>query len=172
MKKLSLFCFVLLIPTLIFAGCQKKDSPAEIDSAKLADAMAQNLSFDDQLESIDEDTALSLYTINKKDFTACSVYMGTGATAEEIAVFDASDEKAAGRIAGQFQTRIKDQTEAFQNYVPTELPKLKDAIVSISGNTVVLCVSKDSQQAQKLLDAVYKNNGNIEKAVSAVGAKN
>ncbi len=42
------------------------------------------------------------------------VYTGTGATAEEIAVFKAKDEQAAGRLYQAMQTRVEKPKAAFE----------------------------------------------------------
>ncbi len=45
--------------------------------------------------------------VDEADIEAFKVYTGTGATAEEIAVFKAKDEQAAGRLYQAMQTRVE-----------------------------------------------------------------
>ena len=85
------------------------------------------------------------------------VYMGSGATAEEIAVFACKDADAAkNQVTPVVKQHIEDQITSFESYVPGEVAKLKDAVVRTVGRYVAVCVSDDSAAAEKILDKYMK----------------
>ena len=122
---------------LILAGCGKGEVK-DVDPSVLADTLKNAITFQDDLEAVDE-----------ADFEAFKVYTGTGATAEEIAVFKAKDEQAADRLYQAMQARVESQKTAFLNYNPNEMKKLQDPLIRKKGVTVVLCVSDDTPAAEK-----------------------
>ncbi len=71
-----------------------------------------------------------------------------GATAEEIAVFKAKDEKAADRIYQAMQKRVEEQKTAFENYQPAEMKKLQDPLIK-SRALWLFSVSDDTPAAEK-----------------------
>ena len=146
----------LLLGLLLAPGCQKKENNQLPPPDTLAQTLVEDGSFTDQLDPVTQDTAMMVLGLDETQVQACSVYFGTGATAEQVAVIAAKDEKSAGAIASALQEYLKQQLADFKDYAPAEVPKLEDALVSTSGNTVVLCVSGDSQQAKKLLAAAMQ----------------
>lgn len=156
-KLLSAMLIVCIIPLF---GCGKS-SPASGSLAlpkpsELAESLKSGAKFEDQLDTIDLDTAATLYSIDKSTVADSTVYMGTGATAEEIAVFTANSKEEANKILEACKARIEDQKESFVSYVPAEMPKLESAVVSQSGSTVVLCISADNTKAKEIVEKSFK----------------
>ncbi len=81
----------------------------------------------------------------------CAVYLGTGATAEEIAVFKAKSADAAKAIAEAFSARRDSQITAYKNYVPAEVPKLERAIVQSRGVYAVYVTAAEADGADKII---------------------
>ena len=54
------------------------------------------------------------------------------------------------------ETRVADQKAALESYQPDEVSKLDKAILTQSGNTVVLVVAADADKAQSTLDGLSK----------------
>ena len=84
------------------------------------------------------------------------MYMGSGATAEEAAVFEAKDEETAKQMAEVANQHIQNQREAFESYIPEEIKKLDKAIVEQKGRYVAVCVTDDVENAQKVIDGYLK----------------
>ena len=90
MKK-SGFIATLAAGMILLAGCGSTQK--EIDAAALAKSLVSDITYDDQLEQIDEDDVSVYIDVPKKVNTI--MYMGSGSTAEEVAVFTAPDEDTA-----------------------------------------------------------------------------
>lgn len=147
MKKL-IGSVVLLAAAFLLAACGngKKD----IDINALAEELLEKVEFVDELSQVDQETAERLYNI--KDAVAQSVYIGSGATAEEIAVFELKDEAAAIDAKDAALQRMKEQKESFETYIPQEVEKLDQAIVKVSGKYLIVCVS-NGNTANKIIES-------------------
>jgi hypothetical protein len=146
----------LLLSLLICALCAGCGAAPDFEPAALAEALESSGCFTDLLSEMDTAMAMELYGIEEGDVEACAVYLGTGATAEEIAVFRAKSAAAAKTIAEAFGARRDNQITAYKNYVPTEVPKLEDAIVKSSGSYAVYVTAADADGAQKIIDDYLK----------------
>ena len=140
---------------LLIPGCSGGGA-VSADVRKLADDLASSLEFQDQMSLLGQDTAVKIYGLEAGDVAKAGVYESTGATAEEIAAFEAKDEAAAGRVKEKVEERIEAQRAGFRDYQPAELEKLKNPVVVAKGKYVVLCVSDDNAAAQKAIDSHLK----------------
>lgn len=142
---------IMLAAALFLSGCNSGSVSVDINT--LATDLKDNGVYKDQLSEIDDTTGLTLYGIAADDVKDCIVILGSGATAEEIAVFEAADSEAAAAIKTACENRIDTQEAACENYLPDEMPKLASAVVVESGNYVILCVSEDSEKANSIIDS-------------------
>lgn len=140
---------------LVLTGCSAGGT-VSADVQKLADGLISGVKFQDQMSALGQDTAVKLYDIEAGDVAKAGVYESTGATAEEVAAFEAKDEAAAGRVKEKVGERIETQRAGFQDYQPAEMEKLKNPVVVAKGKYVVLCVSDDNAAAQKIIDSQLK----------------
>ncbi len=146
---------LLLILPLAVAGCQREPEAKNPPPADLAAVLLEGLEFDDQLESIDQDAALTVLGLeNWQDkLEGCSVYMGSGATPEQIVVLQAADEDSARQIAQSLkESYLKQLKDSFADYAPAALPKIEDAQLEARGRTAVLCVCPKGAAAKTILD--------------------
>lgn len=139
----------------VLAACNT-NAVADIDPAQTAQKLYQTIAFTDELSPLENDAALRAYGLSADTVEACSVYVGSGATAEEIAVFKAVDENAVKTITDAANARIQDRINAFANYVPGELTKLKAAEVKSRGKYVILCIADDSAKASQEADQILR----------------
>lgn len=153
MKKQLAALALLPAMLLALAGCGQKDEAADPDPAALCQALLDGAMYDDQLAETDADAALTVFGVDESLVESCVAYMGTGATAEEVAVLRAVDADGAKNILLALQSHLSQQKEDFADYAPAEVPKLENAVVTAMGRTVVLCVSADGAKAQEALDA-------------------
>ena len=142
-KVLAALTAALMLFTLI--SCGGGETNESVDLAALAQTLLADGSFDDALAQIDDDTVTMLYGIDNAAEQV--VYIGSGATPEEIALFTFATAAEAEAGFALAQMRIADQKEAFSDYNAWEMPKLEDAVVKQYGTYVVLCVSGDSSAA-------------------------
>ena len=68
---------------------------------------------------------LAMEKLEKDWVKELKLYVSTGATAKEIAVFEGSDSEAAGKIEEAAKARIEDQTQAFEAVSYTHLDVYK-----------------------------------------------
>lgn len=150
MTKFKVLAAVLAFMMLFIAGCSSKD--VEIDINALADDLKNSVPFADTLE----EPVNTAYEINEADLKGQKVYISTGATAEEIAVFEAVDKQAADRILKVVESYIEYQIEEFEDYNPAEVKKLSDPVLVKKGRYVILCVSDDNAAAKACIDKYVK----------------
>lgn len=146
----------MMAAALMFcAGCAQQPK-VNVDASAAADKIIASVKFDDQMSAVDDKTAQKLYGFGDGVVRNMKVYESTGATAEEVAVFEAKDEASAQTVKKAAQDRIENQKEGFQDYQPKEMTKLKNPVLVQSGKYVVLCVSNDNTAAQKAIDGIMK----------------
>ena len=140
MKKI-MSSFLLLVIIISLTAC--KGTNEKMDITELATDLINNVEFEDEMTNADDGIVTMLYNI---DFAVNQqIYISSGATAEEIAVFELKDDKDADKAYENATQRIADQKDAFENYIPKEVQKLNSAIVKNSGNYVIVCVSDDDK---------------------------
>ena len=82
------------------------------------------------------------------------VYISSGATAEEIALFSFETQEEAKQAEELAEARIREQRESFESYVPEEVKKLDNAVILQSGNEVAVCVA-DGKAAKEILSKYF-----------------
>jgi hypothetical protein len=121
-------------------------------ASDIADKLKSDITYVDQLNELSAEMVEKLYGISSDKYTDGKVYIGSGgATAEEIACFDAVDESAAEEIKTACETRVSNQIKQFENYVPAELDKLNDPVIVVKGSSVYMCVSDDNSKAEEII---------------------
>lgn len=153
MRKRILCAAAILL--LLLPGCSGGGNTKTADVQKVAEGLISSVKFKDQMSELNQNTAVKIYGIDSGDAVKAAVYESTGATAEEVAAFEAKDEQAAGRIKEKAEQRIKDQKAGFQDYQPAEMAKLKDPVLVEKGKYVVLCVSDDNETAKKTINGFF-----------------
>lgn len=155
MKK---YIALLLTALLLLAGgCTKQTAAPKIDPSAAADRLLSSISFKDEMSPADLAIALQHYELDESIVSRAKVYESTGATAEEIAVFEAKDEASLNKIKEAVQKHIENQREGFRDYQPHEMEKLKNPVMVTEGNYVFLCVSDDNATAQKVIEEIIKS---------------
>lgn len=155
MKKVikNALCLVLCALTIFaFAGCSGTQTK-EIDIEKLANDILTQVQFKDTLTKLDDDMISKLYGIDYAEQQI--VYISTGATAEEIALFKLKDESDAQNAYDAVNKRLDYQKSSFELYIPEEMVKLDAAVIDLYGNYVIFCVS-DGDTAKTVIDGYIK----------------
>ena len=149
MKRKIAWLLALVCLVSALTGCGGKK---ELEPRAFVDELLSGAKFTDSLNQLDDPVVPLLYGVDAADYTSAIVYAGTGATAEEIAVFTAKDDAAADRLLTAARTRVDDQIESYKNYGPAAAMTLENDIVEKSGNYVVVVVCSDSEGAAKIAD--------------------
>lgn len=146
---------LMLVFLAVFStGCGER--AVNLDPVAVANQLAKDVPFKDQMTAVDADTAYSLYGLDAETVAAQQVYVSTGATAEEIGVWQAKDSAAVSKIQEAVKNRIADQKAGFENYVPAEMEKLEHPLLVTKGNYVILCISNNNDKAQHVVDGFLK----------------
>lgn len=131
---------------MMAAGCGKQQ--AEIDPADAVQQLRDSMSFTDQMTDMDSAGACRFYDVDTALVQDSAAYVGSGATAESLAVFEATDADAAQSIADALQTFTDSWIEGYSDYKPEEVPKLESAVLEQDGVYVVFCVTSDNAAAK------------------------
>lgn len=137
------------------AGAAQTGKTLDVEAA--AKALLDGADFDDPPTELREKLLTAQYVgLDTADVVSWKVYVSGASTADEVAVFEATDAEAAQRIKAVIDTRLASLIEQYSGYGPTKVPKLENPLLVVEGNYVVLCVSNDNAKAQELLDAQWK----------------
>ena len=157
MKKKNIFLKLAAIcsmASVLLLGCGSS-SPVSVDTAALTTSLTSDISYDNELSELSEDDITNYVTV--EDGVKGVMYMSSGSTAEEVAVFTAPDEATASTMKNNAQEFLNDQKTSFEDYIPEEAQRIDDAVLVVNGNYVILCVSGDSDKAQEIIDNAFKN---------------
>ncbi len=135
----------------VLVGCGEKQQSVNLDI--LSQELLDKVTFQDDLVLLDREVATHLYPMAED--TKGRVLAGSGATAEEIALFETKEESEAKKMLEAAQKRVESQKAAFENYAPKEMEKLNKAIIFQKGNYVVVCITDDVDNAQKVLNKYF-----------------
>ena len=128
--------------------------PAE-QVVSLADDLSKGIPFKDQLTAMDGEKAREVYLLDVDAVTEGKVYVSTGATAEEIAVWYAAGPEKVEIVKKALEERIDYQRTGFEDYNAQELTKLKSPILEVKGQYIILCVSDDNEKAKSIIDKAF-----------------
>lgn len=128
------------------AGCGKQQP--DITPADAVQQLKQSASFTDQMTEMDSTGACRFYDVDTELVQDSAAYVGSGATAESLAVFEATDADAAQGIADALQTFTDSWIKGYSDYKPEEVPKLESAVLEQDGVYVVFCVTADNVAAK------------------------
>lgn len=124
-----------------------------VDVTAVADQLKNDITYVDGLTELSPEMVEKLFGLAQgTDYKAGKVYVGSGgATAEEIACFEANDADGATKIKETLEQRIESQKVAFENYQPQEMDKLNSPVLVVKGNNVFMCISDDNAKAQEII---------------------
>ncbi len=140
MKKAITLVFILAVSAAL-AACGNGSSK-EINAQALSEELMEKVEFVDELSPVKSEMVPKLYGID--NVLESYVYIGSGATAEEVAVFKFSDEQAAKDGLSKIQDYLSARKDSFANYIPGEVARLDNAVIKQNGEYLALCVSEGS----------------------------
>ena len=102
---------------------------------------------------MDGEKAREVYLLDADAVTEGKVYVSTGATAEEIAVWYAASPEKVDIVKKALEERIDYQRTGFEDYNAQELTKLKNPVLEVKGQYVILCIS--DEKAKSIIDKAF-----------------
>ena len=151
MKRIIALTLTLLLLVSLCA-CGGKGGGKEIDLEALAQELTDSGIFTDVMSRAADDLPARIYGLGEGDAVKTVLYTGTGATAEEIFLAQASGGDGVKALQDACETRLEKQKLSFENYVPGELVKLDDAVLVTAGDYVLLVVSADAGTARDVVE--------------------
>ncbi len=133
------------------SSSQDNSSNVEVSAQGLADKLLKEIDFKDELDNIDTEMALMQYNLTSEEVEEVVMYLSTGASAEEIAVFKVKGDNLR-KVQSAVEKRISDKKTSFKDYNPDELEKLEDPTMYVNGNYVVLCISDEDDKSRDIID--------------------
>lgn len=152
MKRAIALTMLLGMTVFLLSGCKAEKV---IDTGALADDLYSGVTWKDQLDEIDLNRALTVYGISTDSVASGKVYMGTNATAEEIAVLEATDSAQVADIKAGVEARVEAQLNSFQSYNAAEVPKLENPVIQTRGNYVILCICDNNSEAEEIINNCF-----------------
>ena len=138
--------YVLAAGVFVLSGCGK-----EVDITSLADKLLHEITYQDELNELDLETASMFLNFGDADITRAFIYESSGATAEELIVLECAAEADANKAGDSLKERVEEQKEAFADYVPQELEKLGTAVIVTKDRFAVLSVSDEPEKAKEII---------------------
>ena len=154
MKRKGIAAAVLAVLLVFASGCGRQTG-VTLDVDETAAAIQSGIAFDDVLSEVSDSVVQALYPGTDEDVVQQKVLVSTGATAEEIAVFETVDAEAAERVKAAVLRRIEEQKINFVDYVPAEMPKLEDPYLETAGSYVIFCVSPKADDVEQLMTTLF-----------------
>lgn len=158
MKRTFVMIFSIVMCLSVMVGCSSSDKEKVIDTTGLVNDVMENVKFKDDLIKIDTDDILyNLYDLNRDEIKSYTVYVSsTGATAEEIAVFEAKNKMDAEKVLSAVKERVDDLRFGFEGYVPEEILSIDNAVIKQEGKYVMLGIGNDYETINEIFDKYIK----------------
>ncbi|MCL1805233.1 MAG: DUF4358 domain-containing protein [Clostridiales bacterium] len=165
MRRISILMLCLLLcggcgagsPVAAVDGGGRQDTAFTMDVGAFGDRLYRELEFRDQLEELEPSVVYALLGVDGGDVAAQKNYFSSGATAEEIILFQGVDAEAAGKLMKALEARLDYQKEVYASYAPEEVNYLKRAILLDKGAYVVFCVAADADAARAVIEEALKD---------------
>lgn len=152
-KAVSVLAAAAVIVVLA-AGCSS--GTPSVDVQQLAKDLADNVTYAEPLTEFDTEGAERALRVDAADVEKAAAYVGSGATVDEVSVWEAVDDAGAKNIEQTLADRIEQRIADYADYKPEEVPKLQDAVLVRNGKYVVCCITDDAATAQDEITKALK----------------
>lgn len=161
MKKIICLLIMLVSVMLVFVGCGNNTNKSDKVVINLDDVYEKALEaadFQDQCIELDDDIINNLYSsINLEDINKYKIVVSsTSVKAEELALFEAKDEKTAENILNAVNERLDDLKFGFEDYLPKEYQIVENAVIKNSGKYVFFAVGENYEKINQVFNNYLK----------------
>lgn len=151
MKKIvnrSLVC-ILIVALLgaTFVGCAKKNT--NINAQEVVNELLTKVNYSTKLSKVEKNA--ELYFSDLPEGTTVELYIGGGYYADELALLTLDDESKGEDALNVVKTHIEELKKQFLNYVPAEVGKIDNAVVSQKGKYIFVCITNDYKTAKDII---------------------
>ena len=158
-KKEMNICLIILLIIIIVAVIiflQKNEVNIQINIEGLAEEIAKSSAFEDQLEKVDSEMTMQDYNFSTDEVAQLVSYQGSGASSEEIVILQVKEKSNINSVKDKINTRLAERKEAFESYLPEEVGKIDNSILRVEGNYIILCVAKDANTVNNVINEYIK----------------
>lgn len=148
------FIIAFIIVSMLLVGCNNEKTSLNIDMSSVSKSLLENIAFKDELELVDSEIITMYYELPEN--TEYVLYMGSGATAEELAIFKLDDENKKDEMIKNIKEHIDNQIIQFEDYNNEELKKLENSLIEVKDNYVILCITDDIENAKSQINNYMK----------------
>ena len=160
-KILAMMLFVALSVSMVACGSANSDSESgvgdtnkkEFSAEELAQSLITQITYTEELEQIPADK-IDWYVTLEEGVTGI-LYMASGVSSEEVAVFTAPDEATAKTMIANVEELLADQEDQNAAYDAKVAQRIENAVLEQKGCYVILCVSDDSAKAKELVKEAF-----------------
>lgn len=125
----------------------------EFNAAELAQSLVSEITYTGSMDQIPEDEIA--WYVDMEDGVTGIMYMVSGVSCEEVAVFTAPDEDTAKAMVDHVKELLEDQEDQNAAYDAKASQRIEEAVLQQKGCYVVLCVSDDSAKAKELIKEAF-----------------
>ncbi len=154
MKKIWTMVLAVVLAVGVFGACGSDEPGNEPDVKAVAQALQNGIQFEEALSELPQDEIG--YYITLADGVSGVMYISSGNTSEEIAVFLAPDKDTAAKMIANIKEYLQAQRSSFADYLPEEAKRIDDALVVQKGRYAVLCVSAQTDTAKQIVEDQFK----------------
>ena len=125
----------------------------EFNAEELVQALVSDITYTGEMEQIPADE-IEWYVDMEEGVTGI-MYMVSGVSSEEVAVFTAPDETTAKAMVDNIKELLADQEDQNAAYDAKVSQRIGNAVLEQKGTYVILCVSDDSAKAKELIKEAF-----------------
>lgn len=141
---------------LLLCGCSRAAEKTDVPVSDISSKLISELTWVDSLRQLDDSVVEKFYGFDTSKLDSYEVYVSdSGSTAEEIAVVKLSDASAKSDVTAAMEKRVEKQKKQFENYMPEEMYKLENALISEHGNYIILVVADEFEKAEEVLGSCF-----------------
>lgn len=130
-----------------------QNSEKEFSPEALAQSLVSEITYTAEMEQIPAEE-IEWYVDLEEGVTGI-MYMVSGVSCEEVAVFTAPDTDTAKAMVDNIEELLADQEDQNAAYDAKAAQRIQDAVIQQKGNYVILCVSDDSAKAKELIKEAF-----------------
>lgn len=146
------YVLVFIMVFMLLVGCKNENLSIDINS--VSKKLVENINFNDTLEIVDSEIVTMYYEIPEN--TEYVLYIGSGATAEELSIFKLDDKLKVEEMIKNIKTHIENQIIQFEDYNNEEIKKLENYVLEVKDKYVILCITDDVENAKLQIDKYMK----------------
>lgn len=154
MKKIITLIMAAILSLGICTACGAGESGVNLEPKDIANALLDKVNFEEELSQLSEDEIT--YYVTMEEGVTGLMYISSGSTAEEIAVFQAPDKATASKMLSNVKEYLSAQRSSFADYLPEEAKRIDDAVIEQKGSYVVLCVSGQTDVAKTVIEDAFQ----------------